>query len=103
VSLASGARPHSRTSEFSEPTNCDTIIWHLAREKGAVIFTKDFDFYNRALLFGAPPPVLHIGVGNCSTARLLKIIDAAWLEVETALSDGSKLISVSQDKVEIFP
>ena len=84
-------------------TAMDTEICRLAREREAIILSKDFDFYDRALLFGAPPPVLHIGFGNCSTALQIQILGAAWHEVEAALLNGSKLVSVTPERVEIFP
>jgi predicted nuclease of predicted toxin-antitoxin system len=36
----------------------DTQIWELGRAAGLVIISKDVDFYDRALLFGAPPQVV---------------------------------------------
>jgi predicted nuclease of predicted toxin-antitoxin system len=55
------------------------------------------------LLFGAPPQVLHIAVGNCSNAQLLHILDSEWSNIEAALSSGSKLVSITQQKIEVFP
>jgi len=65
-------------------------------------FTKDVDSYDRALVLGAPPQVLHVAVGNCSNSRLFDILDAEWSNVESALSSGSKLISITQEKIEVF-
>jgi predicted nuclease of predicted toxin-antitoxin system len=36
----------------------DTQICRLGRAAGLVIISKDVDFYDRALLFGAPPQVV---------------------------------------------
>jgi len=55
------------------------------------------------LIFGAPPQVFHIDVGNCSNARLLDLIQSQWSEIEIALASGSKLISITQEKIEVFP
>jgi predicted nuclease of predicted toxin-antitoxin system len=47
-------------------TATDTEIWQHGKGGNLVIFTKDVDFYERALIFGAPPQVVHVAVGNCS-------------------------------------
>jgi predicted nuclease of predicted toxin-antitoxin system len=40
-------------------TATDTQIWERGKVENLVIFSKDVDFYDRALLFGAPPQVVH--------------------------------------------
>jgi len=81
----------------------DTRIWGLGRDQRAIIFSKDVDFYNRALLIGAPPQIIHVAVGNCSNAQLFDILNSEWLNIEDALISGSKLISITQQKIEVFP
>jgi predicted nuclease of predicted toxin-antitoxin system len=81
----------------------DTRVWNRGRRLRLVIVSKDNDFYDRSLLFGAPPQVLHVAVGNCSNARLFEILTSEWTDIETALSAGSKLISITQERIEVFP
>ena len=53
----------------------DRAIWTYAAANGLVLVTKDEDFQRLSLLQGAPPRVIWIGLGNCSTgdvARLLR-------------------------------
>lgn len=57
-------------------TATDTEIWQRAKAQNLVIVSKDVDFYDRALLFGTPPQVVHVAVGNCSNARLFEILAA---------------------------
>jgi len=80
----------------------DTEIWRRAEVQKLVIVSREIDFYDRALLFGAPPQVVHVGVGNCSNARLSEILTIEWDEIERALSSGSRLISITQEKLEVF-
>jgi predicted nuclease of predicted toxin-antitoxin system len=80
----------------------DSEIWDVAKSENRVIFSKDVDFYDRALLFGSPPQVVHIAVGNCSNDRLFEILDANWRGVEAALTAGARLISISQERIEVF-
>ena len=84
-------------------TATDTGIWDRGKNQEEIIVSKDNDFYDRSLIFGAPPQVFHIAVGNCSNARLFDLLQSQWSEIETALSLGSKLISITQEKIEVFP
>ena len=67
-----------------------------------VIFSKDTDFYDRALLFGTPPQVVHVAVGNCSNTLLFTVLASEWDDIERALVSGSRLISISLEKIEVF-
>ncbi len=53
----------------------DPAIWRLARDHGCLLVTKDEDFHRLSVLRGAPPKVVWLRVGNCTTrdiARLLR-------------------------------
>jgi predicted nuclease of predicted toxin-antitoxin system len=84
-------------------TATDTEIWERGRLESLVIFSKDTDFYDRALLHGVPPQLIHVAVGNCSNDRLFDVLNANWDDIEQALQSGSRLISVSLEKIEVFP
>lgn len=84
-------------------TATDTEIWDLGRIRTVVVFTKDVDFYDRALLIGPPPQVVHVSVGNCKNTKLFEILHSKWSDIETVLVAGSKLISITQEKIEVFP
>lgn len=45
----------------------DFDIWTRAKDDGFAILTKDTDFQARSLLFGAPPKIVLIRLGNCTT------------------------------------
>lgn len=47
----------------------DAMVWEYARENGLVIVSKDSDFSHRSSLFGSPPKVVWLRIGNCTTAR----------------------------------
>ena len=67
-----------------------------------IILSKDVDFYDRALLFGAPPQVVHVAVGNCSNTQLIELLAHEWADIERALVSGSRLISITLEKMEVF-
>ncbi len=45
----------------------DTRLWSFARDNNFVIVTKDGDFSDRCALFGYPPKVIWLRLGNCTT------------------------------------
>ena len=52
----------------------DDLIWSHARQHGLTIVSKDSDFFYRSMLFGHPPKVVWLRVGNCSTARIQTLL-----------------------------
>lgn len=45
----------------------DLAVWNYARENDFVIVSKDEDFHQRSFLSGAPPKVVWLRLGNCTT------------------------------------
>ena len=52
----------------------DAHIWEYAKTNGLAFLTKDKDFANLSLARGAPPKVILLQTGNCSTDRLIRIL-----------------------------
>lgn len=53
----------------------DQHIWVYAAEHGFLLASKDTDFYERSLVFGAPPKIIWLRIGNSTvneTAALLR-------------------------------
>jgi predicted nuclease of predicted toxin-antitoxin system len=53
----------------------DQRVWESALEHGCLLVSKDEDFHRLSVLRGAPPKVVGLRLGNCTTdavARLLK-------------------------------
>jgi len=48
----------------------DTEIWRYTQENGFVIVSKDSDFAQRSFVFGSPPKVIWLRIGNCTTMRV---------------------------------
>ena len=51
-------------------TASDADVWRYAAQHDFIIVTKDADFHQRSFLFGHPPKVVWIRVGNCSTPMI---------------------------------
>jgi predicted nuclease of predicted toxin-antitoxin system len=52
----------------------DADIWQFAEAHGFTFLTKDKDFANLSMVRGAPPKVVLLQTGNCSTADLIAIL-----------------------------
>jgi predicted nuclease of predicted toxin-antitoxin system len=52
----------------------DHDVWGLAREHECVLVTKDEDFHRLSVLRGAPPKVVWLRVGNCSTKDMADLL-----------------------------
>lgn len=65
----------------------DESVWDRAKQDDLVIVTKDTDFHQRAFLYGAPPKVVWIRLGNCSTNDVEQLIRARAGEIHLFLDD----------------
>jgi predicted nuclease of predicted toxin-antitoxin system len=48
----------------------DSDVWHQAKNLGYAIVTKDKDFANLSLVWGAPPKVIFLQLANCSVQQM---------------------------------
>jgi len=48
----------------------DGVVWEYARLHGLTIVSKDADFYERSMRVDAPPKVIWLRLGNCTTAAV---------------------------------
>ena len=52
----------------------DQAVWERARTNGYTLVSKDSDFRQMSFLFGAPPEVVWVRLGNCTTAEILALL-----------------------------
>jgi predicted nuclease of predicted toxin-antitoxin system len=52
----------------------DKEIWEFARSEGFVIVTFDSDFYDMVTLYGHPPKIIWLRMGNTSSQNLVSIL-----------------------------
>ena len=55
----------------------DWAVWSYAKDNDLVIVSKDSDFHQMSFTFGAPPKVVWIQSGNCSTEYILDKLKAS--------------------------
>jgi predicted nuclease of predicted toxin-antitoxin system len=52
----------------------DSDLWYYARHHGLTLVTKNTDLVDLCVLRGAPPKVLWLRIGNCTTQLVLDVI-----------------------------
>ena len=52
----------------------DASIWDYAKKHGFVIVSKDNDFRQRAFVYGAPPQVIWLSIGNAGTRAVAELL-----------------------------
>ena len=72
----------------------DDEVWAYARTNDFVIATKDTDFHQRCFLYGPPPKVVWLRLGNCSTATVENVLRSRSAEVADFLADESAALLV---------
>lgn len=65
----------------------DTDIWRYAQEHGLIVVTKDRDFYQRSLARGAPPKIVWLRLGNCSTEHVELVLRSQAIRVRLFAND----------------
>ncbi len=68
----------------------DVGIWEHAKANGFVIVSKDLDFQQRSLLFGHPPKVVRLRVGNCTVQTIEDLLRRYSVVIHTFELDDAK-------------
>jgi predicted nuclease of predicted toxin-antitoxin system len=65
----------------------DQDVWSHAATSGFVIVSKDVDFQQRALLYGHPPKVIWVRLGNCSTGAVAALLRWRIADIQAFAAD----------------
>ena len=85
---------HVRNVGLSEAD--DRAIWSFAMENGFTIVSKDDDFHQLSFLHGAPPKVIWLRLGNCSTTEIASCMRTRFEQVTAFDADlESTFLSLS--------
>ncbi|MEK9154300.1 MAG: DUF5615 family PIN-like protein [Patescibacteria group bacterium] len=71
-------------------TALDEKIWDYARENGFTILTQDSDFSERIALYGHPPKVIWLRLGNVSTRHVEEVLQREVELIRVFESDDAK-------------
>ena len=72
----------------------DEDVWEYARNNGFTIVSKDSDFYQRSLLYGHPPKLVWLRIGNCNGDILVALITKYKEQIYLLDSNPSESILV---------
>jgi predicted nuclease of predicted toxin-antitoxin system len=66
----------------------DRAIWDFAGANHFVIVSKDSDFYHLSTVFGAPPKVVWLRIGNAGTEAVLNLLSRHAADLDQFEADG---------------
>ena len=52
----------------------DSVVWQYAKNNSLVIVSKDSDLRQRSFMFGHPPKLVWVRLGNCSTTDVERLL-----------------------------
>jgi predicted nuclease of predicted toxin-antitoxin system len=70
----------------------DPEIWFYARTHEFIIVSKDNDFAELAVLRGAPPKVLWLRIGNCSTGAVDRLLRQHVQLIDDFITDPERVV-----------
>ena len=67
----------------------DLQVWNFAAEHGLMLVSKDTDFYERSLVFGAPPKIIWLRVGNCTVNETVTLLRSQYIVIRHFSEDAT--------------
>ena len=65
----------------------DPMVWDHAKANDLMIVSKDADMHDLSLVFGNPPKVLWLRLGNCSTRQVEELLRRDFNVIELFFND----------------
>lgn len=65
----------------------DPIVWNYAKDNDLIIVSKDADMHDMSLVFGSPPKVIWVRLGNCSTLQVENLLRREFSAIELFYKD----------------
>jgi len=72
----------------------DSLLWRFAKDHEYMFLTKDKDFANLSIAWGAPPKVILLQTGNCSTARIENLVRGNAIRLRDFENDSIRSLLV---------
>ena len=72
----------------------DAAVWDYAKHRNLVIVSKDGDFHQMSFLYGAPPKVVWLRAGNCTSDQALTLLLDHSGAIETFAEDAEATLLV---------
>jgi predicted nuclease of predicted toxin-antitoxin system len=75
----------------------DPIVWDYAKDSNFMIVSKDSDMHDLSLVFGSPPKVIWLRLGNCSTSQVENLLRREFNMIKLFYEDErSSLLALSE-------
>jgi len=75
----------------------DPIVWDFAKANNLMIVSKDADMHDLSLVFGNPPKVIWLRLGNCSTQQVENVLRRNFDAIKLFYGDETlSLLALSQ-------
>jgi predicted nuclease of predicted toxin-antitoxin system len=65
----------------------DLHVWNHAATHGFLLVSKDTDFYERSVMFGAPPKVIWLRIGNCNVNQTIAFLRERYIVIRHFAED----------------
>lgn len=65
----------------------DSIVWAYAKDNDFMIVSKDADMHDLSLVFGNPPKVIWLQLGNCSTRQVQELVQGDFNVIKLFYED----------------
>jgi predicted nuclease of predicted toxin-antitoxin system len=74
----------------------DPVVWEYAKNNGLIIVSKDSDMHQRSFVFGYPPKVVWVRLGNCSTSEVERLLRRHFVSIKAFHEDvNASFLSLS--------
>jgi predicted nuclease of predicted toxin-antitoxin system len=77
----------------------DTSIWEYAKTENYIIVSKDNDFRQRSFLFGSPPKVIWLSVGNGNTRIIKDLLQKNIMLIQSFSQDPNEGLLVLEARI----
>ena len=67
----------------------DPSIWDYAKDNDFMIVSKDANMHDLSLVFGSPPKVIWVRLGNCSTSEVENLLRREFDTIKVFYEDNS--------------
>lgn len=72
----------------------DLELWQYARVHGLILVSKDSDFHELSALFGSPPKVIWLAIGNRATRFVEQLLRQQSKRIEQFAVSGDDLLEL---------
>ena len=93
--------PESRHVREAELLGADDLsVWNYAAEHGFLLASKDTDFYERSLVFGAPPKIIWLRIGNSTVNETIMLLRSQYITIRHFADDTmATFLPLTQPKI----